>query len=87
MSPVLEELALAVGQRVEGVHPIGAEARERRDVVGAGEHVHGVDLERMQPRGQLAEVPQGGGRRSGTESLRSYREAARLRQGELNSAA
>src|SRR5262245_16018836 len=69
VSPVFEELSLGVGQRVERADRIGAEPRERRDIVGAGEHVHRVDLECVQQRRQLAESPDGGTRWSQSESL------------------
>src|SRR6267143_4557482 len=40
VSPIFEELALAVGQRVECLHSIRAEPRERRDVMGTDKHAH-----------------------------------------------
>ena len=69
VSPVFEELTLAVGQRVECVDRIGAKPGKRRDVVSADEHVHRVDLEGVELRCQLAEMPERGPRRSRTESL------------------
>jgi hypothetical protein len=40
MSPVFEEYAFAVVERVERIHPIRPEARERQEVVGADQHVY-----------------------------------------------
>jgi hypothetical protein len=66
---VFEEFALAVGEGIDRFHLIRAEARERGDIVGANEDVDGVDLERMQPISQLAEVSDGWLRRPLSESL------------------
>jgi len=54
VSPVFEELALGISQRLQCLRSISAEARKRRNVVGADEHVDGVDLKRMQPCRHLA---------------------------------
>src|SRR2546421_2382702 len=61
MAPVLEELMLVVGEGVERVHRVWAEAREGGHVMGADEDVDGVDLECVEAGGELADVRDRGG--------------------------
>ena len=84
MSPVLEELPLAVGEIVDGRQRIGAVARKGRQVVGAGEDVHRVDLDRAQARRRGADVHLTRARGLlHTEAERGEREAARLGRGKI----
>ena len=57
MPPVLEQLAIPVGQPVEGVARVGADPRPRRQVVRAGEHVDAVDLQSVGVLDHPAQLP------------------------------
>src|SRR6185436_8439328 len=82
MAPVLEELALLIGERIESAGRIRAEARKRRHVVRARQNVDGVDLEGMDARHELAQVRDGRLGGPWTESLRCDGKAARFGQRE-----
>ncbi len=58
MPPVFEQAGLLAPRLgLQQFARIGAQAREGRQVVGAGDHIHRVDLDRPQPLGQLAKLP------------------------------
>jgi hypothetical protein len=79
VSPVLEQLVVAVGQIVDEGHRIGPEPGVRRKVVRPGEHVDAVDLEQRrvpQHPAQVAPV-RCRGRAGDAEALRDDGEAPR----------
>ncbi len=78
VAPVFEELARPVGELIERRYGIRPEPRERRDVVRARQHIDGIDLEFMHPRGELAQLRDARPRRPRAEHLRGDGEAARL---------
>ena len=80
MSPVFEELAPAVSQRIERVHWIGAEPRKCRHVLCACEHVDRIDLEGVDLVRESTQVHDHWPRWSRLESLRRDRETACLGQ-------
>ena len=84
MAPVLEELAMALGQVLEERPRVGPEPGERRQLVRADQDVDGVDLEEADPLGQPTDRGAADGtRRPGvTEALRGEGDPARGRRGQ-----
>jgi hypothetical protein len=56
VTPILEQLSLAVHQIVERRHWICAIARKRREIVRAREDIHRINLDRAKPGGRRAHV-------------------------------
>lgn len=97
MRPVLEQLALAPagaaalavaveGEPVERLARVGAEAREGRQVVGAGEDVYRVELQQADVADQPAQVARvdPAARAGAGEALRRQRRRPRLPQAQLD---
>ena len=82
VSPVLEQLALLVGERVEQIQAIRSEPCECGHIVRADEHVHRVDLEQVKPRRQGAQMCQPRFLGPRPKPLRGNRQPSRLGQGQ-----
>ena len=87
VAPVLEHVPAVVDPAVERLPPVGTEPGEHGQVVGPGQHVHGVDLQEAHAAddpGEVAGIHAAGG--SGvTEALRSEKDPHSLVVGEPGS--